>query len=152
MTLFSLTVHPWRTSVCCRADFMVGYWVSSTFLDRLTYWFVTQLMCLNSRMTSSPAFVSVGLLIANPSGRLFHSLSSTIFSLVVPALWFLSSASVKGWCLACSMSVFSRIYTEQKLKTSGNSSSSLFHIVLSFFSPLMQINRHLEDARRTNSA
>jgi hypothetical protein len=51
---------------------------------------------LNLSMTSSPAFVSVGILIANPSGRLFHSMSSTIFSLVVPALCFLSSASVRG--------------------------------------------------------
>jgi hypothetical protein len=146
-----LTVHPWRPSVCSRSDFIGAYWVSATFLARLTYWSVTQLMCLNSRMTSSPSFVSVGLLMANPSGRLFHSLSSTIFSSVVPALCFLSSTSVKGWCLACFMATFSRVYTEQKLKTSGNSSSSSFHIVFRFFPPLIQMNHHLEEVRRPNS-
>ncbi len=57
------------------ADFMDAYWASATFLARLTYWSVTQDILLNSRMTSSPAFSLVGILIANPSGLLFHSLS-----------------------------------------------------------------------------
>ena len=131
---------------------MVAYWASTTCFARLTYWSVTQLMCLNSKMTSSPPSVSsVDFLISNPSGRLFHSLSSIIFSLVVSALCFLSSASVRGWCLDSSVAEFSRSSTEQKLKTSGNSSSSSFHIVLRLFPPLMQMNRHLEDTRRTNS-
>ena len=152
MKLFWLTVHHWGSSVCCTADFMDANWASATFLARLTYWSVTQAIRLNSRMTSSPSFVSVGILIVYPSGRLFHSLSSTIVSLVVPALCFLSSASVRGWCLACSVAEFSRVCTEQKLKTSGTSSSSSFHIVFRFFPPLMQINCHLEDVRRHNSA
>jgi hypothetical protein len=75
---------------------MGAYWASATCFARLTYWSVTQLMRLNSKMTSSPPFVSVDFLIANPSGRLFHSLSSTIVSSVVPASYFLFSASVKG--------------------------------------------------------
>jgi hypothetical protein len=58
---------------------MGAYWDSATCFARLTYWSVTQLMCSNSKMTSSPPFVSsVGFLIANPSGRLFHSLSIAI--------------------------------------------------------------------------
>ncbi len=52
---------------------------------RLTYWSVTELIRLNSRMTSSPPFVFVVFLIANLSGCLFHSLSIVIVSSVVPA-------------------------------------------------------------------
>jgi hypothetical protein len=102
---------------------------------------------MNSRMTSSSSFVSVGILISNPSGRLFHSLSSTIVSLVVPALCFLSSTSVKGWCHVSSLASFSRICTDQKLKTSRNSSSSSFNIVFRLFSTLIQMNCHFEDVR-----
>jgi hypothetical protein len=40
----------------------------------------------------------------------------------------------------------------QKFMTFGNSSSRSFRIVFRFFSPLMQMNRHLEDVRRPNSA
>ncbi len=109
-------------------------------------------MCLNSRMTSSPPFVSVGSLIANPSGRLFHSLSITIVSSVVPASRFLFSASVRGWWPTCTVVAFSRSCTQKWLKISGNSASSSFHIVFRVFSPLMQMNHHLEDVRRTNSA
>jgi hypothetical protein len=82
---------------------------------------------------------------------MFHNLSNTIFSLGVSALCFLSSASVKGRCLCCSVVVFSRVCTEQKLKTFGNSSSRSFHIVFKVFSPLVQMNHHLEDVRRPNS-
>ncbi len=39
-----------------------------------------------------------------------------------------------------------------EVKTSGTSTSSSFHIVFRFFSPLMQMNCHLEDVRRHNSA
>jgi hypothetical protein len=82
--------------VRCKGDFMVTYWVSTTCFARLTYWSVTQLMCLNSKMTRSPPFASASFLIANPSGRLFHSLSITIVSSVVPVSYFLFSVSVKG--------------------------------------------------------
>jgi hypothetical protein len=73
----------------------------------------------------------------NPSGLLFHNLSSTIFSLGVSALCSLSSVSVKERCLSCSMVVFSRVCTEQKLKTFGDSSSRSFNIGFRFFFPLM---------------
>ncbi len=53
MKLLWLTIHPWGPRVLS-SDFMDTYWVSSTFLARLTDWSVTQLMRLNSRMTSSP--------------------------------------------------------------------------------------------------
>ncbi len=152
MKLLWLTIHPWGPRVLCSADFMDAYWASAPFLARLKYWSVTQLMRLNSRMTSSHALVSVGILMANPSGLLFHSLSSKIFSVRVPALCFLSFASAKERCLSCSVVPFSRVCIEQKLKTFGNSSSRSFHIVFRFFPPLMQMNRHLEDARRPNSA
>ncbi len=132
---------------------MGTYWASATSFASLTYWSVTQLIRLNSKMTSSPPFVSsVGFLIANPSGRLFYSLSIAIVSSVVLASRFLFSSSVRGWWPTCVVSVFSRSCTEQWLKISGNSVSSSFHIVFRFFPPLMQMNRHLEDARRTNSA
>jgi hypothetical protein len=80
---------------------MVTYWASATCFARLTYWSVTQLMCLNSKMTSSPpSGSSVGFLIANPSGRLFNrnrdSLSVAIVSWVVSVSRFLLSGSVKG--------------------------------------------------------
>ncbi len=76
---------------------MGAYWSSATCFARLTYWSVTQLMCLNSKLTSSPPSVSsVGFLIENPSGRLFHSLSIVIVSSVVSVSRFLLSASVKG--------------------------------------------------------
>ncbi len=130
---------------------MDAYWVSDICFARLTYWSVSQLMSLNFKMTSSPSFVSVGILMANPSGLLFHNLCSTIFSLGVSSLCFLSSASVKGRCLSCSVVEFSRVCTEQKLKTFGNSSSWSFHIVFRFFPPLMQMNHHLENERRPNS-
>jgi hypothetical protein len=67
-------------------------------------------------MTSSPPFVSVGFLIANPSGRLFHSLFIAIVSSVVPASRFLFSASVRGWWPTCAVAAFSRSCTEQWLK------------------------------------
>ncbi len=51
--LFCFTVYTWNPIVRCRADFMGAYWVSDTCFARLTYWSVTQLMSLNSRMTSS---------------------------------------------------------------------------------------------------
>ncbi len=153
MKLIWFTVHLWKPSVFCRADFTGAYWASPTRFARLTYWSVTQLMRLNSKMTSSPPSVSsVGFLIANPSGRLFHSLSIAIVSSVVPVSRFLLSASVKGWWPTCAVAAFSRSCTEQWLKVSGNSASSSFHVVFSVFSPLMQMNRHLEDARRPNSA
>ncbi len=41
-------------------------------------------------------FVVVGILIANPSGLLFHILSTAIVSLGMPALSIFSSASVMG--------------------------------------------------------
>jgi hypothetical protein len=87
----------------------------------------------------------------NPSGLSFHNLSNTVFSLGVPTLCFLSSVSVKGRCLSCSVVVFSRVCTEQKLKTFEDSSSRSFHIVFRFFPPLMQMNHHLEDVSRPNS-
>jgi hypothetical protein len=96
MKLFCFTVHPWNPRVRCRSDFMDAYLVSATCFARLTCWSVTQLMCLNSRMTSSPPFFSVDFLIANPSGRLFLSLPIAIVSSVVPASRFLLSASVRG--------------------------------------------------------
>ncbi len=68
MKLLWLTIHPWGPSDPSSADFMDTYWASATSLARLTYWSVTQLMCLNSSMTSSPAFVLEGILIPNPSG------------------------------------------------------------------------------------
>ncbi len=151
MKLFYFTVHPWNPSVRCRTDFMDTYWVSATCFTRLTYWSVTQLMCLNSRMTRSPPFLSVRFLTVNPSGRLFHSLSIAIVSSVVPVSRLLLSASVRGWWPTCDVTVFSRSCTDQWLKISGNSVSSSFHIVFRVFSPLMQMNHHLEDARRTNS-
>ncbi len=45
-------------------------------------------------------------------------------------------------CLSCSVVVFSRGYTEKKLKTFGNLSSRSFHIVFRFFPPLMQMNQN----------
>jgi hypothetical protein len=118
----------------------------------MTCWSVTQLMRLNSRITGSPDFALVGILITNPSGLLFHILSIMIFSLWLSVLCFLSSVSVKGQCLSCPMVVFSRVCTDYKLKTSGNSSSRSFHIVFRFFSPLIQTNHHSEDVKRPNSA
>ncbi len=114
MKLFWVTVHPWRSSVYCRDDFKGLYWTSATCFARLTYWSVTQLMCLNSRMTSSPPFVSVGFLIAIPSGRFFHSLSNAI----------VSSLIVRGWWPTCDVAAFSRSCTEQLLKIARNSASS----------------------------
>jgi hypothetical protein len=47
-------------------------------------------------MTNSPTVSGVGILIANPSGLLFHILSSVIVFLGVSALHLFSSASVMG--------------------------------------------------------
>ena len=151
MKLLWLTRHPWGLSVFSSADYMDTHWASATFPARLTYWSVTQDILLNSRMTSSPVFSLVGILIANPSGLLFHSLSRKISSIGVPVFRFLSSASVKGRVFSCPMVAFSRVCTEHQLKTSGNSSSKSFQTVRRFFSPLTQTNLHLEDARRCNS-
>jgi len=71
----------------------------------------------------------VGLLIVNPSDLLFHMLSKVIFSLGMPALCFFCSTSVKGRIISCFMSAFSRIYVDQRLKTSENSSSRSVQIV-----------------------
>ncbi len=109
---------------------------------RLTSWSVRQLIRLNSRMTSSPPFVSVGFLITNPSGHLFHSLSNVIVSSVI----------VRGWWPICTVSAFSRSCTEKLLKIVGNSASSSFHMVFRVFSPLIQMNHQLVDVRRTNSS
>jgi hypothetical protein len=46
-----------------------------------------------------------------------------IFSLGMSALCFFCSTSVKGRIISCFMSAFSRIYVDQRLKTSENSSS-----------------------------
>ncbi len=57
------------------------------------------------------------------------------FSMGLPVTCFFSSASVKGRFLSCPMVAFSRVETEPRLKTSGNSSSRSFQIDRRFFSP-----------------
>jgi hypothetical protein len=69
----------------------------------------------------------------------------------VSSLCFFSFKSVKGWFLSCPMVAISRVYTETRLKTSGNSSSRSFQIDRRFFSPLIQTNHHFEDPRWPNS-
>ncbi len=80
-------------------------------------------------MTNSPTVSDVGILIVDPSGLLFHILSSVIVSLGIPASYLLSSASVKGCFIAWSMSVFSRVCATHRLKISGNSSPNSGQIV-----------------------
>ncbi len=70
----------------------------------------------------------VGILIANPSGLLFHILSTAIFPRGMPALNLFSSASVMGRFISCCMAAFSRVCSEQRLKISGNSSPSSVQI------------------------
>ncbi len=70
---------------------------------------------------------------------------------VVVALYLLSSASVMGRFISWSMAAFSRVCAEHRLNISGNSCPSSAQIVRRLFSPLLQMKRHLEDARRSNS-
>ncbi len=103
--------------------------VCDTFLVRLTYWSVTQDILLNSRMTNSPTVSVVGILMVNTSGLLFHILSNSISSLGMSVVYLFTSVSVMGRSISCVTTVFSRIYTEQRLKTSGNSSSRIVQSV-----------------------
>ncbi len=56
-----------------------------------------------------------------------------------------------GGIISCPMTSFSRDCAVQRLKISGNSSPSSVQIVRRYFSPLIQMNHHLEDVSRTNS-
>jgi hypothetical protein len=69
----------------------------------------------------------------------------------MPALSLFSSVSVMGRFISWSMTVFSRVCATHRLKIFGNSIPNSSLIVWRFFSPLMQMNHHLEDVRRTNS-
>ena len=151
MKLLWLTDHPCQPRVRSSADYMDVYWSTDTFLARLTYWSVTQDILLNSRMTNSPVFSVVGILMVNPSGLLFHILSNVIFPLGMVPVYLFSSTSVKGRFISCSLVAFSWVCTEQRLKISGNSSPSSVQIVRRLFSPLMQMSHHSEDVRRPNS-
>jgi hypothetical protein len=82
---------------------MDEFWASSTFLTRLTYWSVTHDILLNSRMTNSPVVSLVGILMVNPSGLLFHILSSTIFS---------ESMGVSGLCFPLSALMQTNLHLE----------------------------------------
>ncbi len=129
MNLLWLTDHPWGPSVRSTADFMDTYWDTTTFFAQVTYWSVTL-------------------------GILFQDDKFTMSS-----LYLFSFASVMGRFISWSMTVFSKVLEVcdvQRLKIFGNSSPSSVQIqseqiVRRLSSPLIQMNRHLEDVSRTNS-
>ncbi len=116
---------------------------------RVTYWSVTSDILLNSRMTNSPTVSDVVILIVNPSGLLFHILSSVIVSLGTTVSYLLSSVDVMGSFISSSIVAFSRVCSTQRLNISGNSSPRSVQIMWRLFSPLIQMN--LEDGSRANS-
>ncbi len=146
MNFYWITDHPWGPSVRSSVFFyglILGYRYS-VFLDRVMYSSVTQDILLNFRMTNSPSFSVVGILMVNPSGLLFHILCISMFSLGI------LSPSVMVRIISWSMDVFSRDCSTQRLKISGNSSCSSVQIARRNFSPLIQMNHHFTDVRWTN--
>jgi hypothetical protein len=113
--------------------------IQSTKISRLYVWSVPMYM----RVVVS--------LIVNPFGLLFHILSTEIVSLGIPSLSLFSSVSVIGLFISWCMTVFPRVYTTHRLRSLETRPPTSSQIVWRFFSPLTEMNRHLEDARRTNS-
>ena len=112
---------------------------------------MTSDILLNSRMTNSPCLVSLDILIAIPSVRLFHSLDSAIVCRGTPVANVSLSSEVRGCSISCFSTVNHRDCSEHKLNTSGYSCVSSVDIVRSFFSLSVKINFHLTEVKRDNS-
>ena len=135
----SLSSDSWETQV--DVIFKVGYCS------------VKSLMRLNSRMQKIPAFVFSGQSDAKPSGLSRQNLFCAMDSLLWPSSINFRSVWVRGRLISRSLAAFhiESFVIFSHCRSSSNSSASSFQIVSMFFSPVMHMNLHLEEASLASS-
>ena len=86
MKLICSTCHPWCCNVALRVRRRDSFSISDRDWNRMRYWSVTSLMCLNSKMQKMTVFVSVGSRNTIPSGLSHQNLALLFLYFGLPLL------------------------------------------------------------------